>query len=122
MLLVEPDADAARAIRAALARGGMRIRTAAGGREALRLFSEEDFDLVVTELLLPEVSGERLVMLLRKESDVPVLVETSKSGTDAVAAVLALGADDYLSKPFSIRELAARAAALLRRRRGLESR
>jgi len=93
------------------------VLTAADGREALRLASEANADLILLDLMLPEIDGLDVCRELRKSSSVPIIMLTARGEeTDRVIG-LELGADDYLTKPFSMRELLARVKAVLRRAR-----
>jgi DNA-binding response OmpR family regulator len=98
-----------------LRREGYEPLQAASGDEALRLFESERPDLVVLDLMLPGISGEEVCRRLRRESRVPVLMLTAKAAEEERLRGFRLGADDYLTKPFSPRELVARVRALLRR-------
>jgi DNA-binding response OmpR family regulator len=98
-----------------LRREGYEPISAASGDEALRLFESERPDLVVLDLMLPGISGEEVCRRLRRESRVPVLMLTAKAAEEERLRGFRLGADDYLTKPFSPRELVARVRALLRR-------
>jgi DNA-binding response OmpR family regulator len=98
-----------------LRREGYEPLPAANGDEALRLFESERPDLVVLDLMLPGISGEEVCRRLRRESRVPVLMLTAKAAEEERLRGFRLGADDYLTKPFSPRELVARVRALLRR-------
>jgi DNA-binding response OmpR family regulator len=102
---------------------GYRVVRAADGREALAQFRAESVDLVVLDLMLPELSGIEVCRILRRESDVPILMLTAKGSELDKVVGLEVGADDYVTKPFSLRELQARVRALLRRseQRGTES-
>jgi DNA-binding response OmpR family regulator len=94
---------------------GYRVVTAADGREALERFRAEKPDLVLLDLMLPELSGMEVCRILRQESDVPILMLTARDSEIDKVVGLELGADDYVTKPFSLRELVARVRALLRR-------
>jgi DNA-binding response OmpR family regulator len=98
-----------------LRREGYEPLPAGNGDEALRLFESERPDLVVLDLMLPGISGEEVCRRLRRESRVPVLMLTAKAAEEERLRGFRLGADDYLTKPFSPRELVARVRALLRR-------
>jgi DNA-binding response OmpR family regulator len=99
---------------------GFRVVVAADGREALARFRAERPDLVVLDLMLPELSGVEVCRIIRAESPVPILMLTAKDSELDKVVGLELGADDYVTKPFSLRELIARIRALLRRmERGL---
>ena len=115
-ILVVEDEKAIRDVVAAyLEREGFWVTPAADGRVALNEFSKRRFDLIVLDLMLPEVSGEEVCRRIRDVSDVPIIMLTAKGDEEDRIAGLELGADDYLVKPFSPRELVARVRALLRR-------
>jgi DNA-binding response OmpR family regulator len=94
---------------------GYRAIPAADGREALARFREDQPDLVLLDLMLPELSGVEVCRILRAESAVPIIMLTAKDGEVDKVVGLELGADDYVTKPFSLRELTARIRAILRR-------
>jgi len=98
-----------------LEQDGYRVVRAADGREALARFRAEPVDLVVLDLMLPELSGMEVCRIIRQESDVPILMLTAKDSEVDKVVGLEVGADDYVTKPFSLRELQARVRALLRR-------
>lgn len=98
-----------------LERDGYRVLAAYDGREALELARHKQPDLVVLDLMLPEVSGLDVCRTLRAESDVPIIMLTARTSEDDKLLGLNLGADDYVTKPFSPRELMARIRAVLRR-------
>ncbi|MHB1294144.1 MAG: response regulator transcription factor [Anaerolineae bacterium] len=114
-LLVEDALELARAIRRELETANYRVVAAPDGLTALRLYAEEHPDVVILDWMLPRLDGLEVLRRLRSDSAVPVLMLTARSDeTDRVVG-LELGADDYLTKPFSMRELVARVRALLRR-------
>ncbi|MDR3287826.1 MAG: response regulator transcription factor [Peptococcaceae bacterium] len=94
---------------------GFHVFTAENGRRALEIFETENLALVLLDLMLPDVSGEDVCRAIRKKSRVPVIMLTAKAEEKDLLEGLALGADDYLTKPFSLKELHARAEAVLRR-------
>ena len=104
-----------------LTRDGYSVLFAATGREALEKSIREHPDLIVLDLKLPDIDGEDVARSVREVSDIPIIMLTAKSGEADRIAGLGLGADDYLVKPFSVRELAARVSAVLRRTRGTHS-
>ncbi len=115
ILLVEDAAELAEAIRRELTADGHIVRLAADGKSALVQFSAEPPDLVVLDWMLPELDGLSVLRQIREDSHVPVLMLSARGeATDRVIG-LEVGADDYLTKPFSNRELLARVHALLRR-------
>jgi DNA-binding response OmpR family regulator len=113
--VVEDDAGMREAVEYSLKREGYRVVTAADGVDGLAKARAEKPDLVVLDLMLPRMSGLDVCRTLRAESDALILMLTAKdSETDKVVG-LEVGADDYVTKPFSMRELVARVGALLRR-------
>jgi len=101
-----------------LQKEGYEVFTSVNGEEALRLFSVLKPDFIILDLMLPDLSGEQICTRIRKESNVPILMLTAKSGEEDRINGLGLGADDYLTKPFSPRELVMRVKAILRRTMG----
>lgn len=115
ILLVEDDANIREAVAAYLEREGYWVTPVEDGQQALDEFGKRTFDLIVLDLMLPKVSGERVCRTVRDTSDVPIIMLTAKGEVEDRIIGLELGADDYLVKPFSPRELVARVRALLRR-------
>jgi len=115
VLVVDDDAKTVELVRLYLKRDGYRVLTAYDGIEALRLAREGHPDLIVLDLMLPGIDGLEVCRILRAESDVPVIMLTAKTTDQDKLVGLDLGADDYVTKPFSPRELAARVRAVLRR-------
>jgi DNA-binding response OmpR family regulator len=99
----------------ALGLEGYRAIGAADGREALAQFRGEKPDLVLLDVMLPELTGVEVCRIIRAESNVPIIMVTAKDGEVDKIVGLELGADDYVTKPFSLRELTARIRAILRR-------
>jgi two-component system, OmpR family, response regulator RegX3 len=120
VLLVEDEKAIRDAVSAYLEREGYWVTPAADGEIALTEFEKHRFDVVVLDLMLPKISGEEVCRSIRDVSDVPIIMLTAKGETEDRIAGLELGADDYLVKPFSPRELVARVRALLRRARADE--
>lgn len=94
---------------------GYETSKAIDGKEALSLFEKEEFDLIILDVMLPYIDGFELLKIIRKKSSVPILMLTAKTEELDRVLGLELGADDYLLKPFSVRELIARVKAILRR-------
>ncbi|WP_434439245.1 response regulator transcription factor [Lentzea sp. E54] len=117
ILVAEDDPKQSHLIRAYLEREGHSVLVAADGRVAIDLSRSRNPDLVVLDLMLPEVDGLDVCRVLRAESDVPILMLTARSTEPDLLLGMDLGADDYMTKPYSPRELAARVRALLRRSR-----
>ncbi len=115
LLLVEDDLLLAAALEHRLQRSKYRVLHAPSGRAALRVFDSRDFDLVILDLMLPDVSGEEVLEWVREHSTIPVIIISAKCEERDRIDGLNNGADDYLTKPLSLRELEARIKALLRR-------
>ncbi len=115
ILVVDDEPILRETLAEALDADGFRVITAADGREALARFREHRPELVVLDLMLPELSGIEVCRIIRQESGVPILMLTAKTSELDKVVGLELGADDYVTKPFSLRELSARIRALLRR-------
>jgi DNA-binding response OmpR family regulator len=115
ILIVEDEKAIADVEKAYIIREGFDADTASDGAEALRMFNEGSYDLVLLDLMLPGIKGERVCEEIRRTSGVPIIMVTAKSGEDDVIAGLDAGADDYILKPFDMQELEARLRAVLRR-------
>jgi two-component system response regulator RegX3 len=115
ILVVEDEPTLRETLVDALETEGFRIVSAADGREALTVFRSERPDLVLLDLMLPELSGIEVCRIIRAESGVPIVMLTAKDSELDKVVGLELGADDYVTKPFSLRELSARVRALFRR-------
>jgi len=115
VLVVDDDAKTVELVKLYLTRDGYRVITAYDGTEALRLAREHRPDLIVLDLMLPGMDGLEVCRTLRNESDVPMIMLTARTTDEDKLTGLGLGADDYVTKPFSPRELAARVRAVLRR-------
>ena len=115
VLIVEDDPNTVEVVQLYLRRDGHQVISAADGLEGLRLAREAHPDLVVLDLMLPGMDGIEICRLLREESEVPIVMLTARVEEEDRLAGLDLGADDYVTKPFSPRELAARIRAVLRR-------
>lgn len=117
ILLVEDEKRIAKLIAAYLEQGGYTTTLAFDGKEALRLFETQPFDLIILDLMLPLLSGEEVCRSIRAQSTVPILMLTAKTDLEDKLTGFRIGADDYLSKPFEPEELIERVHALLRRSR-----
>jgi DNA-binding response OmpR family regulator len=115
ILVVDDEPTILETLAESLERDGYDVITAADGRGALARFRADQPDLVVLDLMLPELSGIEVCRIIRAESAVPILILTAKDSEIDKVVGLELGADDYMTKPFSLRELAARVRALFRR-------
>ena len=116
VLVVDDEQTVRDTVALRLEQDGHRVITAADGAEALRQYRSEKPDLILLDLMLPELSGIEITRIVRAESDVPILMLTARDSELDKVVGLELGADDYVTKPFSLRELQARVRALLRRR------
>ena len=115
VLVVDDDVKTVELVKLYLNRDGYKVLTAYDGVEALRLAREGHPDLIVLDLMLPGIDGLEICRTLRDESDVPIIILTARTTDEDKLTGLGLGADDYVTKPFSPRELAARVRAVLRR-------
>src|SRR5580693_6760712 len=122
VLVVEDDKDISLGIRTVLSRNGFDVMSSADGKDGLRVFHDSRPDLVVLDIGLPAMDGWAVLERIRDLSDVPVLILTAHGQEGDKVRGLQGGADDYLTKPFGNRELAARVEALLRRPRAGEPR
>lgn len=117
ILAIEDEEPVREAIVAALEAGGFRVITATDGEEGLELLRSESPDLVLLDLMLPKIHGMDVCTLIREHSEVPIVMLTGLAAEDDRVEGLTRGADDYITKPFRARELAARIRAVLRRSR-----
>ncbi|MBW4828951.1 MAG: response regulator transcription factor [Clostridiaceae bacterium] len=115
ILVVEDEKRILDVVKAYLEKEGFEVKTAIDGKEALDLFNSETFHLIILDLMLPIISGEKVCNHIRTYSDIPIIMLTAKVDEDDKIEGLAIGADDYITKPFSPRELVSRVKALLRR-------
>jgi two-component system, OmpR family, response regulator len=115
ILLVDDEDSIQKLLTYPLEREGFRVLQARDGEEALRQFASERVDLVVLDLMLPKLDGLEVCKRLRAESEVPIIMLTARDDELDKVLGLELGADDYITKPFSIREFRSRVRALLRR-------
>ena len=115
ILIVDDEPKILEAAASFLRSRGICILTAQRGYDALEIFSKKEIDLIILDLMLPDISGEQICKIIRSKSQVPIIMLTAKSAENDLLNGLALGADDYIVKPFSLRELFARIQAVLRR-------
>jgi len=115
ILLVDDEDSVQKLLAYPLEREGFRVLQARDGEEALKCFAAEQVDLVVLDLMLPKLDGLEVCKRLRAESEVPIIMLTARDDELDKVVGLELGADDYITKPFSIREFRSRVRALLRR-------
>ncbi len=117
ILIVEDEKKIAEIVSAYLKKEGFQVSVAGTGQKALSIL-KNGFDLVILDLKLPDIAGEDICETIRKDSDLPIIMLTAKSDEEDRVKGLGIGADDYVVKPFSTRELVARVKALLRRVKG----
>ena len=115
ILVVDDEERLISVVKAYLQQSGYRVVTANDGRQALFVAREEKPDLIILDLMMPEMDGQEFMRLHRKERETPIIILTAKVEEDDRVIGLELGADDYVTKPFSPRELVARVRAVLRR-------
>ena len=118
ILVVEDEASFSEALEFLLGKEGFSVVTADTGTEALRKFDQGGIDLVLLDLMIPEVSGTEVCRQIRTKSRVPIIMLTAKDSEVDKVVGLEIGADDYVTKPYSSRELVARIRAVLRRNSG----
>lgn len=120
ILVVDDDSMTVDLIRAYLEKEHWQVITADNGRDALDLAREKQPDLIILDLMLPRVDGLDVCRILRANHDIPIVMLTARTTEDDILLGLELGADDYVTKPFSPRQLVARARTVLRRNRSLQ--
>ena len=118
ILVVEDEASFSEALEFLLGKEGFSVVSAETGAEALRKFDQGGIDLVLLDLMIPEVSGTEVCRQIRAKSRVPIIMLTAKDSEVDKVVGLEIGADDYVTKPYSSRELVARIRAVLRRNSG----
>jgi len=116
VLLVEDEESFIDALTIGLDREGFDVSVARDGQEAVQKFADDGADVVLLDLMLPKMSGLDVCRVIRSTSDVPIIVVSAKSEEVDAVVMLELGADDYVTKPYRLRELIARIRAVLRRR------
>lgn len=114
ILIVEDDADINNLVCETLTKQGLTCTQAFSGTEGLLNFKTSEFDLVILDLMMPGMSGEDLIKKIRETSKIPVIITSAKSDLDSRIDLLSSGADDYLVKPFDVKELIARVSVQLR--------
>lgn len=115
ILIIEDEKDVNRLLARTLQDGGYETVSAFNGIDGLQMLREEHYDMVLLDLMLPYKSGDEVLRELRKGSDIPVIVISAKDMVGTKIDLLTLGADDYVTKPFDLGEVAARVASNLRR-------
>jgi DNA-binding response OmpR family regulator len=115
ILVVDDEQKILNVIEAYLIKEGYEVLTALDGEEALNIFKNQQIHLIILDLMLPKISGEQVCNKIRATSSVPIIMLTAKTEEDNKIEGLAIGADDYITKPFSNRELIGRVKAIIRR-------
>jgi two-component system response regulator RegX3 len=115
ILIVEDEVSFSEALSFLLEKEGYETRVAETGKQGISAFNEEEFDLVLLDLMIPEISGIDVCRTIRTSSNIPIIMLTAKDSEVDKVVGLELGADDYVTKPYSARELVARIKAVLRR-------
>jgi DNA-binding response OmpR family regulator len=115
ILVVDDEKQILEVVKAYLEKSGFTVMTAENGRDALFGFEQFPPDVVLLDLMLPDISGEAVCKKIRAKSKVPIIMLTAKAEEENIIAGLSIGADDYIKKPFSPKELVARVKAALRR-------
>ncbi len=117
ILVVEDEDKISEIVKAYLQKEGYTVVVARDGESALDVL-KDGFDLIILDLMLPDMAGEEICEMIRRDSDIPIIMLTAKSDEEDRVKGLGIGADDYVVKPFSPRELVARVKALMRRTKG----
>ncbi len=120
ILTVEDDERIRTAVKLTLEDEGWKVEEAETGEEALEKFARQPSDVVLIDIMLPDIDGFEVCRAIRRTSDVPIIMVTARDDTHDVVAGLEAGADDYLTKPFAPKELSARIRAMLRRVRTMD--
>jgi len=115
ILVVDDENKIVEVVKSYLEREGCEVLEAFDGKQALEIFERVNLDLIVLDLMLPDMTGEDICKIVRKKSRVPIIMLTAKIDEKSIVSGLNIGADDYVSKPFSPRELMARIFAIFRR-------
>jgi len=115
ILIADDEENITNILSSYLQKEGYTIVIAHDGKSAINLFEKEDIDLIILDLMMPYYSGEQVCTFIRKNSRVPIIMLTAKVGDDNLVKGIDLGADDYIEKPFSPREVVAKVKAVIRR-------
>jgi len=115
ILVVDDEQKILNVVEAYLIKEGFEVITCTDGEEALKVFKTNQIHLIILDLMLPKISGEEVCNKIRATSSVPIIMLTAKAEEDNKIDGLAIGADDYITKPFSNRELVSRVKAIIRR-------
>lgn len=115
ILVVDDEIKIIEVVKSYLENSGYTVYSAFNGNQAIKMYEKADPSLIILDLMLPDISGEEICRTIRKRSSVPIIMLTAKVEEEDVLKGLDIGADDYVTKPFSPRQLVARVGALLRR-------
>ncbi len=115
ILLAEDEAPLRNLLKLSLENAGYEVFPAEDGQQAIEIFEKEPIDLVILDIMMPRTDGFAVCEYIRKRSDVPIIMLTALGNTDSLVQGFELGADDYIAKPFTFREVEARIQAILRR-------
>ncbi len=115
ILIVEDEEKIVSVVKSFLESKGFTVLTAPDGKKAIEVFERETISLILLDLMLPELPGEEVCQIIRRKSKVPIIMLTAKSEESDLLKGLGIGADDYITKPFSLKALYARIEAVLRR-------
>lgn len=115
ILIVDDEEKIVEVVKSYLEKNGYKVYTAYDGSKAMEIFEKVNPNLIILDLMLPDISGEDICRSIRKKSRVPIIMLTAKVEEESILNGLEIGADDYVTKPFSPRQLVARVMALLRR-------
>lgn len=115
ILIIEDEKKISTIMKSYFEKEGYKVYQAFDGEEGLKKFNEENIDLVILDLMLPKIAGEEIIKEIRNQSEIPVIMVSAKVEEDNRVDGLRLGADDYVTKPFSPKELVERVKAILRR-------
>lgn len=115
ILVVEDELKILEVVTSLMKKQGYEVYQAEDGKKALEIFNNNEISLIILDLMLPDISGEEICMKIREKSRVPIIMLTAKVDEGNLLRGLDIGADDYITKPFSLRELVARVKVILRR-------
>lgn len=117
ILVVDDDPTLLKFVGANLKAQGSEVITAENGKSALKAFEEDSLDLVILDIMMPDMSGEEVCYIIRKQSSIPIIILSANDNLNHKVQLLNQGANDYITKPFVMQELLARVQARLRRNR-----
>jgi DNA-binding response OmpR family regulator len=118
ILVIDDEERIIEFVESYLVRSGYKVYKAYNGNDAINIFNNEVLSLILLDLMLPDITGEEICRIIRKTSKIPIIMLTAKVEEENILKGLDIGADDYITKPFSPRQLIARIGALLRRAEG----